>query len=162
MIIACKQILRDAHKLCKKLNQSVQRNLNEKTFNKLIQTVEESFTNYPLCDMAQDAVTMVKKIIPYCDDELLHSMMIKHEVLQMMTTDYHYVTTLILPHIKLYITLHEKIIISLLNRSRNIEQTYHYINSGKFENLIQLININRFIKLQQVAPNTAHKLSSQH
>ena len=50
----------------------------------------------------------------------------------------------------------------MLNGSPNIEQTYHYINSGKFENLIQLININRFIKLQQVAPNTAHKLSSQH
>ena len=99
LIIACKQILRDAHKLCKKLNQSVQRNLNEKTFNKLIQTVEEFFKNYPLCIIAQKAVTIVKKIIPYCDDELLHSMMIKCEVLQMMTTDYHYVTILILPRI---------------------------------------------------------------
>ena len=36
----CMQILKDAHKLCRKLNHSIQRNLHEKTYDKLIQNLE--------------------------------------------------------------------------------------------------------------------------
>ena len=97
LITNSKQILKDAHKLCRKLNQSVQRNLYDKNYDKLIQTVEEFIKNYPLCNVAQKAVTVVKKIIPYCDGELLHYMMMKCENLQMSTHDYHQNTTLTLP-----------------------------------------------------------------
>ena len=45
----CKQIVKDTHKMCRKLNQSVQRNLHEKNYNKLIETVEEFAKSYPLC-----------------------------------------------------------------------------------------------------------------
>ena len=37
----CKQILQDAHILCRKLNQGVQKNLLEQNYDELIQTVEE-------------------------------------------------------------------------------------------------------------------------
>ena len=93
LITNSKQILRDAHKLCRKLNQSVQRNLFDKDYDKIIQTVEEFIKNYPLCNIAQKAVTMVKKIMPYCDGKLLHYMMMRCENLQKKTHDYHHIST---------------------------------------------------------------------
>ena len=153
LITNCKGTLKDAHKLCRKLNQSVQRNLYENKYDKLIQTVEEFIKNYPLCDVAQKAVTMVKKIIPYCDGELLHYIMMRCEGLQMMTPDYHNITTLLLPYIKLYIKLHKQITSSLPNGLPDIELTYHYIMSGKYYKEEELVMTNHLIKLQEVAPN---------
>ena len=152
LIVDCKQTLKDAHKLCRKLNQSVQRNLYENNYDKLIQSVEEFIKNYPLCDVAQKAVTIVKKIIPYCDGKLLHYVMIECENFQMMTSDYHDITTLLLPLIKLHIKLHKQITSSLLNGSPDIELTYHYIMSDKYSEEIGLVNTNQLIKLQEVAP----------
>ena len=161
LITNSKQILKDAHKLCRKLNQSVQRNLYDKNYDKLIQTVEEFIKNYPLCNVAQKAVTMVKKIIPYCDGKLLHHMMIQCECLQMRTHDYQDIATLVLPHIKLSIKLHKQITSSLLNGSPDIELTYHYIRSGKYGEEIELVSTNRLIKLQEVAPNYVQQKASQ-
>ena len=158
LITNCKGTLKDAYKLCRKLNQNV---LFENNYDKLIQTVEEFIKNYPLCDVAQKAVTMVKKIIPYCDGKLLHYMMGRCERLQMMTPDYHDITTLLLPNIKLYIKLHKQITSSLLNGSHDIELTYHYITSGKCDEEMDLINANRLIKLQEVAPNFVQRRASQ-
>ena len=131
LISDCKQLLKGAHKMCRKLNQSAERNLYERNYDKLIQTAEGFIKNYPLCDVAQKAVTMVKKIIPNCDGELLHYMMMNCEHLQICTPDYHDITTSILPHIKLNIKLHKQITSSLLNGSTDIQLTYHYITSGK-------------------------------
>ena len=161
LITNCKGALKDVHKLCRKLNQSVQRNLYENNYDKLIQTVEEFIKNYPLCDVAQKAVTMVKKIIPYCDGKLLHYMMRRCEGLQMMTPDYHGSTILSLPHIKLGIKLHKQITSSLLNGSHDIELTYHYIMSGKFAEEVELVRTNYLIKLQEVAPNMVQQYASQ-
>ena len=161
LITKCKEILKDAHKLCRKLNQSVQRNLYDKNYDKLIQTVEEFIKNYPLCNVAQKAVTMVKKIIPYCDGKLLHYMMMKCERLQMRTHDYHNITILILPRIKLIIKLHKQITSSLLNGSPDIELTYHYIMSGKYDEEIELVDTNYLIKLQEVAPNYVQEQASK-
>ena len=160
LITNCKGTLKDVHKLCRKLNQSVQRNLYENNYDKLIQTVEEFIKNYPLCDVRQKAVTMVKKIIPYCDGKLLHCMMMRCEHLQMMTPDYHDITTLLLPCIKLYIKLHKQITSSLLNGSPDIELTYHYIVSGKYNEELELVSTNWLIKLQEVAPNYVQQQAS--
>ena len=161
LITNSKQIINDAHKLCRKLNQSVQRNIYDKNYDKLIQTVEEFIKNYPLCNVAQKAVTMVKKIIPYYDGELLHYMMMKCEDLQMKTHDYHDITILTLPRIKLRIKLHKQITSSLLNGSPDIELTYHYIRSGKYDEERELVFTNRLIKLQEVAPNFVQQLVSK-
>ena len=156
-----KQILKDAHKLCRKLNQSVQRNLYDKNYDKLIQTVEEFIKNYPLCNVAQKAVTMVKKIIPYCDGKLLHYMMMRCEHLQMMTHDYHDMSTLGLPYIKLRIKQCKKITTSLLNGSPDIELTYQYIRSDKYAEEEKLVSINYLIKRQEVAPNFVQRHGPQ-
>ena len=161
LITNCTGTLKDVHKLCRKLNQSVQRNLYENNYDKLIQTVEEFIKTYPLCDVAQNAVTMVKKIIPYCDGKLLHYMMIRCEGLQMMTPDYHDITILLLPHIKLFIKLHKQITNSLMNGSPDFELTYHYIMSGKYNEEEELVRTNYLIKLQEVAPNIVQQAASQ-
>ena len=157
LITDCKQSLKDVHKLCRKLNQSVERNLYERNYDKLIQTVEEFIKNYPLCNVVQKAVTMVKKIIPYCDGELLQNMMFLCEHLQIKTPDYHEITTLILPFIRLDIKLHKQITSS----SPDIELTYHYIRSDKYGEERELVMNNRLIKLQRVAPNWVQQQASQ-
>ena len=156
----CKEALQDAHKLSRKLKQRVQRNLFEKNYDELIHTVEEFIKNYPLCSTAQKAVTVIKKIIPYCDGKLLHYLMLWSEELQVKTCDYHYFTTVTLPHIKLYIKLHKQITGSLLNGSPDVKLTYHYFMSGKYDEEVELVMTNRLIKLQEVAPNYVQNLAS--
>ena len=161
LITDCKQLLKDAHKVCRKLNQSAERNLYERNYDKLIQTIEKFIKNYPLYNVVQKAVTMVKKIIPYCDGELLHYMMMLCEEFQMRTLDYHNITTLALPHIKLHIKLHKQITSSLLNGSPDIELTYHYFMTGKYDEEEDLVVTNRLIKLQEVAPIWVQQHTSQ-
>ena len=160
IIANCEQILKDAHKLCRKLNQNIQRNLYEKKYGKLIQTVEEFIKNYPLCSVAQSAVTMVKNIMPYCGGELLHKMIIKYESFQAMTFGYHDITTLTLPNVRLHVKLHEQIDSSLCIGSPNVEQTYHYFVSGRYNEELELIETNRLIILQEVAPNLVRNQAS--
>ena len=148
-----KEMLKDVHKLCRILNQRLQRNLGEKNYDKLIQTVEDFIQNYPLCSVAQKVVTMVKKIIPYFDGELPHCVIIGCEYLQTMTCDYHEITTITLSCIKLFIKQHKQITSSLLNGSPDIELTYHYYMSGKDDEETELVWTIRLIKLQEVAPS---------
>ena len=161
LITNCKHLLKDAHKLCRKLNQSVERNLYERNYDKLIQIVEKFMKSYPLCNVARSAVTMMEKIIPYYDGELLHYMKMRCEQLQMLTPDYHSITTLTLPRIKLYVERHKQIASSLLNGSPDIELTYHYIRPGKYDEEYELVITNYLIKLQEVAPNTVQRLASR-
>ena len=154
----CKQILRDTYKLCRRLNQRVQRILLEQSYHELIQAIEEFIKIYPLCSIAQKAVTMVKKILPYCDGELLHDVMWKWEHLHILTCNYHPMTTSVLPRIKLHVKEHKQITGSLLSESPDIELTYHYFMSGKHDEEAGLVKTNRLIKLQEVAPNIVQQL----
>ena len=162
LITDCQQILNDGHKMCRKLNQSVQRSLNDKDFYKVTQIIEEFIKNYDLCSVAQKAVTMVKRITPQYNSNLTYFMTTKCGFLQMKTIDYITMTTLTLPHIKLFIELHEELTSSLLKGSPHIELTSHYIMSGKFDEKFELVGTNRLINLQEVAPEYASKLYLQH
>ena len=157
----CKQIMKNVSKLCRKLNQSVQRNLCEQKYDELIQTIEEFIKHYPLYILVQKVVTMVKRIIPYCDRELLHFITMNCEQLQIKTPDYHSFTTVLLPTVKLHIKQHDKITTSLRNGSPDIELTYHYFCSGKCSEEVELLQNNYFIKLLEVAPNLVQKHASQ-
>ena len=144
------------------LNQSVQRNLFEKKIDELIQTVEDFIKSYPLFSIAQKALTMVKKIIPYCNGKLLHYVMLKCEELQMMICDYHPITAATLPHIKLDIELHKQITVSLLSGSHACHiELYNYFMSGRYNEDVELLETNYLIKLREVAPNYVHQASQQ-
>ena len=148
----CKRILKDAHKLCRKLNHSIQRNLHEKTYDKLIQSLEEFMKNYPLCKVAQKAFSMGKKIIPYCKGELQRYMEIWFETFLVKTTDYHYITSLLLPCIKLCIKAHREINSALNGSPADIDQAYYNIMSGKYGEEEVSLRTNWLARLQQVAP----------
>ena len=137
------------------------KNFFEQSYDKIIHIVEEFMKSYPLCSVAQNAVTMVKKIIPYCDGKILHYMMLKCEYLQMMTCDYHNITILLLPSIMFYIKVHKQITGALLKGSPDTELTYHYFMSGKFGEEYELVKTNYLIKLQEVAPTYVQQLASQ-
>ena len=85
----------------------------------------------------------------------------KYELLQRLTSDYHVITTLMLPSIKLFIKQHNKMTSSLHNVSPDIELTYHYFMSGKYDEELELVDTNQLIKLQEVAPNHVQKQASQ-
>ena len=152
LIANCKLLLQNASMLCKKLSQNVFKNLYEKNYDRLIQSVEEFIKNYSLCGIAHNAVTVLEKIILYCDGEILQKIKFKCEQIYMVTPDYHYITTLILPTIKLFIRHHRQISASLCNGSPDIELTYYYILSDKCKEEFELLDINHSIKIQGVAP----------
>ena len=160
LVSDCRRILRDAYKLCRKLNQGVDKSMHEQSYDKLIQTVKEFCESYPLPNVAQKAVAIVKSITPYCDSELLDYVMMKYEHLQMMTPEYYQITLLVLPFIKLYVKLHKEITKSLLVGFSNIEQTYYYM-SGKFDEERQSVIAKYLIKTKEVAPIIARQQVSQ-
>ena len=162
LIDESKQVLRDAHKLCRKINQSAQRILYGRNYDRLVQSVEDFVKNYPLCNVAQKAVTLLKKkVIPYCDGELQHGMMLGCEHLEMLTTDYHHVTTFTLPYIRLCVKQHKQINGSLLNGSPDVGVTYQYFKSGKSNEDFKLLNTEYLFKIQEIAPNYVHRKSLQ-
>ena len=154
------QILRDAHKFCRKLNQTVQRYLYEKKYDELIQSIEEYTKNYPLCNVAQKAITMVKKILPYCDDELLQCLTRRCEELHGLKND-HNIIAVVLPVIKLNIKRLKQITSSLVNGSPDTELMFHYICSEKYYEEGELLNTNYLIKLHEVAPSIAQREASR-
>ena len=156
LVSECKQQLNDAYKLCRKLNQSVQR--NSKDYDGLTQTLIEFINTYPLCNVIQRAVDTVKTIMPYCDGELPQYMVIKCESLQIMLPECHMITISIIPRIMLYTKTNEQINSSLLRGLPSIEETYRYIITEKFLKEMDLIRTNQDIKLLEVAPNYMPKL----
>ena len=156
LITSCHQALRDAIHLCRKFNQTVQRVCYEKKYDKLIPVIEEFIKQYPVCKVAQKAVTMVKQIKPYCDDKLWHTTMLDLEFIQMMTPDYHQITVTTIPYIRLCNKVHKQITSSLFNGSPDIKETYDYFMCGKFDKDSDLVISNVRTKLQEVAPNYVH------
>ena len=152
----CKQNVKIIHSLCRKLNQTAQKNLYEKDYDKLIRTVEEFAKTSPSCAIAQKAVTIVKKIMPYCKGKLLHAMKLRCEDLQMQTYEYHIGTLKTLPYIKLLIKVHKQITNSLMTESTDFE-LYHYIRDGKFDEEEEILHDNYLIKIQEVAPIYVHE-----
>jgi len=150
----CDKILKDTHKLARTLNQKVQKCLVQKDYLGLIRAVEMYMSEYPISAVAQKAVTIVKNIISYLNDEEILAVITKIcEELHTMTIDYHHSTLLTLPHIKLHIKQLQEINTSLLAGLPAIEATYHNFTSNKYEEEFELINTSQLIKVQEVAPN---------
>ena len=102
--------------------------------------------------VAQKAINMMNKIIPYCFDQLLHYMMSLCEHFILLTSDYHEIILIVSPDVQLAIKLSKQITSSLVNGSRNIESTFRYIVSGKYNEDLNLLRTNHFKKLESVTP----------
>ena len=151
-----KHIAKSIHKLYRKLNQ---RNLFEKNYDKLIQSVEKFIHDYPLYDVAQKAANLIKKIIPHCcESELLQNTQKFHEMFEMQTRDYDDLTTLTLPYIKFHVKVHKDITKAIETGSPDVEIMYDYV-TRKFNEDYEFIRSNHLVKLQEVAPKHVHKMA---
>ena len=162
LIAECKRTSRSTYMLCRKLNQSVQRILYERNYDKLIPAIQEFMRIYPLFNVAQKAVTIVKKIIPYCEGELLDFINELSERLHLLTPDYHQISTVSIPLGKVYVEQLKLITSALMNGSPDIELTYNYFTSDEGSEDITLILANCLIKRQEVAPNIVNKDASKY
>ena len=150
-----KRALKVSNKVYKNLNQTV----HERNHDKLIQSIENIVKNLSLCNPAHKTVDLLNKLKPYYEGEILQHIIIISEELQMMMPDYHDITTLILPHLKLYNNIRKQISSSLQINSPDAE--YRYFKSGKFDRDIELLKFNHLIKLQKIAPNYVAKVHQQ-
>lgn len=147
--------LKVSNKMYKKLNQTV----HERNHDQLIQNIENIVKHLPLCNTIHKAVDLLNEIKPFHDGEILQHIIIVSEELQMMTPDYHDITTWVLPHLKLYNSILKRISSSLQKNSLDAE--YHYFMSGKIDIDIELLKTNRLIKLQKIAPHYVAQVHRQ-
>ena len=147
----CKSILNDAHKLCRRLKQKVERSLHNKSYDILVQSLLEFMNEYPLCHLVQKAMSTVKTIMPHCDSKLSQFIEMRCECLQMMLPDYHRVTTLEIPHISFSLKNISKLAIHLSVGHRVLKK-HQYILSDKYLEEMDMAKTNWLIKLQEVAP----------
>ena len=159
LLTDCKQLLNDAYKLCKTLNQRVQRSIHEKSYDKLIQTLEEWIKNYRLFIIAKKADDIINKIISCCNEnqKLLHYIRNSQQYLTVFLPEYHQLKTFALPQIKFCINLCQRINGSLLNGSPDVQLTYYYFWSDKCNEDLQSLSENHLSKIQKVAPNIVEK-----
>ena len=154
LIDDCHRILRSAHRLCRKLNQSIQRCLSEGNYKNLIEQIQLFCRSYPIATVAQRAATLFKdKVIPHCDGELLSYMTDLYESFQMLTRDCHITTLFTLPMIKLLIKYLQKCYSSLQAGSPNIENAHHYFTCGETNKELESIQADYFFQSQEFAPN---------
>ncbi|XP_065894224.1 uncharacterized protein [Dysidea avara] len=154
LISNCRTTLKQVHKLSRTLTQNVQKCLTERNFLKLPEAIETYMSTYPMGMVAQQAVTMLKKLIPYCNVILLDCFVESCEWMHEMTPDYHEITLLILPYIKVHAEQLGQIYKSLKVGSPEIEKMHNYFLSGHYRKQLDLVNDNYLIKLQEVAPNS--------
>ena len=155
LISECKEFLKNAYQVCKKLNQRVQKSMHEKSYDKLVQHLEEWIKSYSLFDIARKVNDFMNKITSYCSDnqELVCYIRNTHQYLVVYLRDYHQLNTFAMPKIKFCINLCKRINRSLLNGSPNVELTYYYFWSQKCNEDLQVLEDNHLIKLEEVAPN---------
>ena len=77
----------------------------KKKYDKLIGAMHEFIKNYPLSNIAQKAINMMNKIIPYiyCYDQLLHYMMSLCECFILLTSDYYDIILIVISDVQLAI-----------------------------------------------------------
>ena len=153
LICDCQKVLKDTHKLSKKFNHCVRQYLAKKNYHGLFHAIEVYVSDYPIGFVAQQAVLLIKKCLPYCHGKLQNAIMLRCEELQSLTNEYHSIKILTLPLIKLSVKELEEINRSLQAGVKDIEQTYDYFKFGKYLQEQELINRLFHIKLQEVAPN---------
>jgi len=159
LIDNCHKSLKNVYKL-NRLNQNVHRCLTQRNYHDLIKIIENYNSQYPTPLVAQRAVTVVKNIVQHCDDELLQCSMAQ---LKMLTPDYHHITLVIIPMIRLRTKELKQICNALQKGSPElIKATDHYFLSGQAEEEHSFIQANYCIKMQEIDPAFASALALRH
>ena len=157
----CDTVIKDVHKISRKLNQKSQRCLHVKDYESLIQVVEDYCVNYPVGPIALGCLDMVNKMSSN-NFELRSHIKAWTELLHRMTPNYHYITFMTLPRVRLYAKLHRQIDEALKTESNNSEQIIDYYTSGRYSEEVAQFWTNYLNKLQEVAPDSVQQLLSRH
>ena len=157
----CKRTSRNTHMLCRKLNQSVQRILYRRNYDKLILALQEFMRIYPLFNIVQKIISIIKKIIPYCEGELMGFVNKLSESLHILSPYYHHISSSTIPLVKENIKHLKQITSALMNGSPDIELIYRYFISNKHSEDLNLVFVSHLIKLQEVAPNYVNQNAAE-
>jgi len=133
LIDSCCKALEDAHKIYRTVRQTVQKCFTLNNYAEIEVTISKFISDYSVGIIAQEAVTVVKKIIPHLEGEQLQAIVSKIQALQKLTPKYHQITQITLPHIKLLIKEIQQINIALLTGpgSSEVDRAYKYYTSGE-------------------------------
>ena len=146
----CKTVLNDAYKLSRKLNQNVQFCLTQGNYNALIQTLEKHNSEYPVSLIAQNAATNIKKIIPCCEGHKVPRLMLGYKHLLEISHQYHHITLMSLPIIKLQIECLKNNAFSLNAGSYHIDLAYMHYFSGKHDEQVKAVKNKYYIKRKEI------------
>jgi len=147
----CYKMLKNLHKINRKLSQTIQRHLADKNYHKLMQGIEENCFIHPSGLTAQKCVEIIKNIIQYCDPEQAQTIAKCCLYLQKITSDFDIIRHRSIPYLKLHVQLHEKIVTALQKGSPYIESTYDYCNGGEYQKEFDLLHQNYYNRVQGVA-----------
>ena len=147
----CSKMLKNLHKVSRELTQIIQRHINDRNYDKLIQGVRNNCFKSLIGISAKTCVAVIKDIISYCDPDQTQVVLKSCVYLQKITPDFDMITYRTFPYIKLHIDLHQKITTALQNGSPDIERVYHYCNGGEYEQDFDLVHNTYRNKLQNVA-----------
>ena len=85
LISDCQRALKLYYNLSRKLNQNIEQCLAEKNYRNVIQILEHFLNNLPTEIVAEQAITLLQKTIPFCQPRQITAMTEKLEAFKLMT-----------------------------------------------------------------------------
>jgi len=149
LISECHIALSKAQDLSRKVNQHFQLCFRIMRFDNLLPILEEYLETKFISSTIVRCVELTENISTHCDAELKSKITNKRKDFQILTKEYHAIAAEKLPRFKLYVALHKKITIALLDDNTDqIEELWLHITSLKFEDKVQLVHDNYLIMIQ--------------
>ncbi|XP_065894557.1 uncharacterized protein [Dysidea avara] len=161
IVSKCHGLLKSAHKMSRTLNQTVQRCLTEKNYEKMIQSLKTYMEDYRIAVVAKETTTLVEKVIPFCHGNLLDYIKDMSESIYMATINYHHITLSVIPNIESFTKEITDITRSLQAGSAEIKKLHQIYISGKHDEQVDKTRTTYYHKLLEVAPNYAKKLAQR-
>ena len=155
----CHKALPHGLTLSKEFNIQFQMYCSELNFDNLVRTLAKYLNTPFISSVIVNCIELTENIASCCDDALKADLIRKIKELKFLAIEYHTVSLEKLPQLQLYIELHSKITIALQNNDiDDVNTVYEYINSGKFEDDVDLVHINYAIKRQDLSSSDESKL----
>jgi len=143
LISDCHIALSKAQGLSKKINQDFQLCFQTTSFDNLVPILEEYLETQFIVSTTTRCIKLAESISTQCDAELRSKIANKCEKLQILTKEYHAISSEKIPRLELYISLHKKITRALHESNDDkIEELYVYITT---EEKVQLLHDNYFM-----------------
>ena len=149
LISECQNAISNAQFLSRKFNLHFQLCFRKLDFDDLTLILKEYLETHFIASTITRCIKLTESISTQCDDELKASMTEQHKDFQIITKEYHCITSEKLPQLQLFVSLHRRLTRALLQRNdAETEALCDYIRTGKLDKEVQLIRNNYLIKIQ--------------